>query len=209
MRLLFKILFSVMALAIGIYGLSHYWIHLNDPNPFMQKFYGLNTLLVYSHFVGGGLALLLGALQIWTTRPSRLHRWLGLSYCSAIAVAAIGGCYLALHTHLGAVTGVGFFIADVLWLVTTGMAIRCAWQHKIAAHRRWILRSLALTGAALSLRLLLPTFNLFFSFETSYILVAWLSWSINLVIIEIYLWAYPRTQSRLFTPIQPTSDTRN
>jgi len=100
---------------------------------------------------------------------------------------------------LGAITGLGFFILDVLWIYTTFIALRFALMRQFEAHRRWILRSFALSCAAISLRVLLPLLSLVFSFETSYALVAWLSWSINLVIVEIYLYfTYTRAKAPTF-----------
>ncbi len=182
-----KILLLILALAVTAYAFSIHWIYSGSDNDLVVKFRTLNPILLYAHFIGGGLALSLGAIQLWTKRPSRLHRWLGRAYCLCVLVAAIGGGYLSFYSHLGAITGLGFFIADVLWLYTTFIALRFAMNRQFDAHRRWILRSFALSCAAISLRILLPLLSLVFSFETSYALVAWLCWSINLVIIEIYL----------------------
>jgi uncharacterized membrane protein len=184
----FKVLLLILALAVTAYALGYYWIYNGSDEGFIVKFRTLNPILLYAHFIGGGLALSLGAIQLWSKRPSRLHRWLGRAYCLCVLVAAIGGGYLSFYSHLGAITGLGFFIADVLWLYTTFIALRFALARQFDAHRRWILRSFALSCAAISLRVLLPSLSLVFSFEISYALVAWLCWSINLVIIEIYLY---------------------
>ncbi len=66
------------------------------------------------------------------------------------------------------------------------------------------LRSFALSCAAISLRILLPLLSLVFSFETSYALVAWLSWSINLVIVETYLYyTYTRAKAPIIGSLAP------
>ena len=184
-----KIVLLILALAVTAYALGYHWIHSGRDEGLIVKFRTLNPFLVYAHFIGGGLALSLGAIQLWSKRPSSLHRWLGRAYCLCVLVGAIGGGYLSFYSDLGPITGLGFFIADVLWLYTTFTALRFARAHQIDAHRRWILRSFALSCAAISLRTLLPLLLLIFSFETSYTLVAWLCWSINLVIIETYLYA--------------------
>lgn len=191
----FKILLLIFALAVTAYALGYHWIYSDSDESFIAGFSILNPLLLYAHFVGGGLALSLGAIQLWTKRPSRLHRWLGRAYCLCVLVGAIGGGYLSFYSHLGVITGLGFFIAGVLWFYTTFIALRFALARQFDAHRRWILRSFALSCAAISLRVLLPSLSLVFSFETSYALVAWLCWSINLVIIEIYLF-YTLTRAK-------------
>jgi len=190
-----KVLLLILALAVTAYALGYYWIYSGSDEGLIVKFRTLNPFLVYAHFIGGGLALSLGAIQLWTKRPSRLHRWLGRAYCLCVLVAAIGGGYLSFYSHLGAITGLGFFIADVLWIYTTFIALRFAMIRQFDAHRRWILRSFALSCAAISLRLLLLSLSFVFSFETSYALVAWLSWSINLVIVETYLY-YNSTRAK-------------
>ena len=189
-----KFLLLVLACAISAYALCYYWIYHNSSDGFIVKFRTLNPVLVYAHFTGGGLALCLGALQLWSKSGSQLHRWLGRGYCLCVLIGAMGGLYLSFHSHLGLVTGLGFFILAVLWITTTLLALKFALSHQIDAHRRWILRSFALSCAAISLRALLPLLSLVFNFETSYILVAWLSWGINLALIEIYL-HYTSTRS--------------
>lgn len=191
----FKVLLLILAFAVTAYALSIHWIYSGNDNDLVVKFRTLNPILLYGHFIGGGLALSLGALQLWSKRPSRLHRWLGRAYCLCVLVGAIGGGYLSFYSYLGPTTGLGFFIADVLWLYTTFIALRFALARQFDAHRRWILRSFALSCAAISLRVLLPSLSLIFSFNTSYVLVAWLCWSINLVIVELYL-HYSPTRTR-------------
>lgn len=191
----FKVVLLMFAFAVTAYSLGYHWIYSDSDEGFIAEFRILNPFLLYAHFVGGGLALSLGAIQLWTKRPSRLHRWLGRAYCLCVVAGAMGGAYLSFYSHLGAITGSGFFIAAVLWLCTTFIALRFALARQFEAHRRWILRSFALSCAAISLRVLLPLLSLVFSFETSYALVAWLCWSINLVIIEIYLF-YTLTRAK-------------
>lgn len=193
-----KVLLLILAFAVTAYAFSYYWIYSGNDNDLAVKFRTLNPMLVYAHFIGGGLALSVGALQLWSKRPSRLHRWLGRVYCLCVLVGAIGGGYLSFYSYLGPTTGLGFFIADVLWLYTTYIALRFALARQFDAHRRWILRSFALSCAAISLRVLLPALSLVFSFETSYALVAWLCWSLNLVLVEFYLY-YTSTRAKALT----------
>ncbi len=193
-----KVLLLILAFAVTAYAFSYYWIYSGNDNDLAVKFRTLNPILVYAHFIGGGLALSVGALQLWSKRPSRLHRWLGRVYCLCVLVGAIGGGYLSFYSYLGPTTGLGFFIADVLWLYTTYIALRFALARQFDAHRRWILRSFALSCAAISLRVLLPALSLVFSFETSYALVAWLCWSLNLVLVEFYLY-YTSTRAKALT----------
>lgn len=191
-----KYVFVVFAVLIAAYALTYYW-HSNTS--FSVRYHALNPVGVYSHFIGAGCALLLGGLQVFTNAGSTLHRLMGYGYCIAVAVGSIGGCYLALNAYLGWITGLGFFIADALWISSTFIAIQHARAGKIRAHRQWIWRSMALTGAGISLRILLPLLSIFFSFDTSYIIVAWLSWIGNLIFVELYFY---RANSRAIVQTQ-------
>ncbi len=181
-----KLIFVLLAVLIAIYALSFYW---HPTTPFSARYQALNPIGVYSHFIGAGFALLLGALQVFAKVGSRSHKLLGYGYCCAVTVGAIGGCYLALNAYLGWMTGLGFFIADVLWVSATFMAVQQARAGRIRRHRHWIWRSMALTSAGISLRILFPLLSLFLAFNTSYMIVAWLSWIGNLIFVELYFYA--------------------
>jgi Predicted membrane protein (DUF2306) len=76
----------------------------------------------------------------------------------------------------------------VAWLLTTSLAWRSARARDFAAHRGWMLRSLALTNAALTLRVYLMILPLLpISFVAGYRLVSFLCWIPNLLVAELYL----------------------
>ena len=80
-------------------------------------------------------------------------------------------------------------ILAVIWLGTTGAALVFAMQRQFVRHRAWMLRSAALTFAAVTLRLYLGVAtSLGVEFETAYQLVAWLAWVPNALVMETYLW---------------------
>ncbi|MBX2875107.1 MAG: DUF2306 domain-containing protein, partial [Saprospiraceae bacterium] len=70
-------------------------------------------------------------------------------------------------------------------------------QRNIEAHREWMLRSYALTFAAVTLRLQLPLYMSFLDidFLTSYRMVSWSCWVPNLLLIEWFI----HRQSKVFT----------
>ena len=95
---------------------------------------------------------------------------------------------MAFSADGGLVAKVGFGMLAVTWLSSTGIAFRQIRARDVAGHRRWMLRSYALTLAAVTLRLYLPCLNAIgFSFEDSYISVAWISWVPNLILVELFL----------------------
>jgi hypothetical protein len=85
----------------------------------------------------------------------------------------------------GFVAHVGFGMLAVLWLYSTAMAwIRIRARDQVA-HRRWMIRSYALTLAAVALRLYLPvTALLQIPFEEAYQAVSWFCWVPNLIVAE-------------------------
>jgi hypothetical protein len=55
-------------------------------------------------------------------------------------------------------------------------------------HRRWMIRSFALTAAAITLRMYLPLVFVFhWPFSIAYPAIAWLCWIPNVVAVEMYL----------------------
>lgn len=188
-----KSLFLLLAVLVSIYALGYDWINAQDTNGIAVKFKRLNNIFVYGHLIGGAFALTLGALQLFNRQGSRWHRHLGISYCLAVLIAGISGSYLSFFADVGPSAGVGFFILAVMWLYTTYTAYGYARNHQLSQHRRWTIRSLAITATAISLRVELFVFTQFWSFETSYILVAWCSWIGNLLLAELYLSMTSRT----------------
>lgn len=134
------------------------------------------------------VALALVPFQFWSRlralRPG-LHRWLGRAYALAILIAGVGGIAMALTTDAGPVAGTGFGLLAVLWLGVTGQAVRLAMAGRIAEHRDWMIRSAALTMAAITLRLYLPVLMMTVGFETGYLIVAWACWVPNALIAEL------------------------
>jgi hypothetical protein len=63
---------------------------------------------------------------------------------------------LTLHAGFGPISGAGFLTLDIVWLLTTAIALRWAIKLWFDLHRRWMLRSYALAAAAISLRIMLP-----------------------------------------------------
>ena len=143
------------------------------------------------HIVGSALALFLGGWNFWgktRDKNSPLHRWLGRVYLPAVFVGGTAGFYLGLTAFGGLPTRVGFILLALLWLSTGFMAYLRIRQGNVQAHREWMIRNYALTLAAVTLRLWLPTFlALGFTFIETYATIAWLSWFPNLVVAELII----------------------
>lgn len=155
--------------------------------PHMAHFLEGRSLALYAHIGLAPVALALMPFQFskgLRARRPMLHRWMGRAYALAIVLAGVAGLVLAYGTEFGPVAGWGFGILAVLWLGTTVQAVRLAMLKRIAEHRRWMIRSAALTFAAVTLRVYLPVLAMGFGFETGYLIVAWLCWVPNALIAE-------------------------
>lgn len=143
----------------------------------------------YLHTTLAPVALLIGVWQFLpATRRSWWHRWAGRLYVASVLLSAISGFVIAFTTTAGPVAATGFAILAVLWFGSTLQAYRLACAKDFQAHRRWMIRSYALTCAAISLRVILPLgMAAGLEFLYAYWIAAWGCWTINLVIAEILI----------------------
>ncbi len=141
------------------------------------------------HISASPIALALGALQFFPrlrSRRPRLHRWIGRIYGVAILVGGASGLVIALGAKGGIAANFGFALLSLLWIGITANAVRLAMAGRIAEHRRWMIRSFALTFAAVTLRLYLLGFMAGgFSYTEASPYLAWMCWVPNLIIAEM------------------------
>lgn len=199
LRRTWAVLLAVGCVLVAAYAFAFLRYRPFDPDdPFMVRF-ALGGLAVPAHFFGAGLALLLVPLQASARVRQRwpgLHRIGGGLSAGGILVAGIGGLVMATDAHRGWATGVGFAILALLWLAVTGLGVAAAVRRDFAAHRRWMLRCMALTTAAITLRLMLAAGAVLgLPFDAVYIAAAWTSWLFNLAVAEAWL-RWPQWRAR-------------
>jgi uncharacterized membrane protein len=153
-------------------------------NPFFRPF-------LYLHVAGAATALLVGPLQFVAAirvRRRALHRWVGRVYAVGCLVGGAAGLPIAVGSSAGPVASVGFSLLSLGWLATTALGWRAAWQRDFVSHRAWMIRSFALTLAAVTLRLYLPLVPLLpISFIDGYRAISFLCWVPNLIVAELWL----------------------
>lgn len=181
-------LMTVMAIGVAGYGAAAAWLSLSGDLPPMTHHFPDRVTATVVHFGVGGLALLIGPFQflpgLRARRPG-LHRWTGRVYVAACFMSGIAALVLASTTPAGLVAQLGFGLLGISWLITTGMALVKALKRQFAEHRRWMIRSYALTLAAVTLRIYLPSaFALEIPFTTSYPIISFACWVPNLVVAE-------------------------
>lgn len=188
---------SILSLVIALVSWRFLVLGVDLSMPHMAHHLEPRALALYAHIGLAPVALLVMPFQfharVRAARPG-LHRWLGRVYALAILISGVAGISLALNSAAGPVAAAGFGLLAVLWLVTTIRAVWLAMQRRIAEHQHWMIRSAALTFAAVTLRLYLPLLAAGFGFDTGYVLVAWLCWVPNLIVAEWWL-ARRRTQA--------------
>ncbi|CAN7580102.1 DUF2306 domain-containing protein [Acidovorax sp. LjRoot74] len=183
-------LLLLSALAVGLFSLRYVLpgMPISFDLPSLQQ----SRQAFVVHAVSASFALMLGSLQLLAalrTRHPAAHRLTGRACVLAIAVAWVSSLPLALHAMTGVVAAAGFFALGLVWVVATGWGVACAVQRRLAEHRRWMLRSYALTAAGITLRIYLGMGAAAgLDIEVSYPFIAWLCWVPNLLVAEWYLW---------------------
>lgn len=159
------------------------------PAGIAQNRFRIGWLALHAGFAA--TALLTGTVQFSAALRQRrpaIHRTVGRVYAVSCLIGAIAGFVLALGTRAGSIAMVGFGGLAVAWAVITAMG----WQHaragRFASHRRWMIRSWALTLSAVTLRVYLPLSELAgFSEMSAYRAISFVAWVPNLLVAEALL----------------------
>lgn len=177
---------ALFAVAIGAFSLRYLSFDADIAPEELRPNLDARPFVFYLHTILAAVSLLIGVWQFLpATRRSRYHRLAGRVYVGCVVIASVSGFVIAIHTEAGPIAATGFAILSVLWLASTLFAFAKIRARDRAAHRVWMIRSYALACAAISLRLILPLgIGFGATFNTSYTIAAWASWSVNLVIAE-------------------------
>lgn len=145
----------------------------------------------YVHVFTSLIVLITGLLQFshyLLKKYPGLHRRSGIIYSLVIlAFSGPSGLIMGFYANGGVPARVSFVILATLWLLTTLLGWRYAMQRNWKRHTAMMVRSYALTLSAISLRFyafVIVYFHLPLHPVQTYILISWLSWTLNLVIAE-------------------------
>jgi uncharacterized membrane protein len=134
------------------------------PFPVQMENFTHRRIALSLHAMGGAIALLAGPLQfVPRFRESNWnrHRLLGWIYCSAVLLGWCASLWIAPHSQTGWMASAAFLALGAAWIVTTGLAVRFILRGDAIGHRRWMIRSFALTAAAITLRMYLAAIRNF------------------------------------------------
>ena len=178
------------AVPVGIYSMRF----LLPITPHLLKAMRLNvihpdTLLVHS--VAGSLALLAGPWQMLASvrrKAPALHRWLGRFYVASVGVGWVASLVLTPWATGGLPSAAAFGAGGALWMGFCVAGISAVRRGDLRAHRRWMLRSYALTWAPVTIR---PYVGLAVMldapFPVALAIGLWLSCITNLLLVEAWL----------------------
>lgn len=180
-------LMAGLALIVAGYAFAILLVKAIRP-PFLEQRFAIMPLAAVLHFLASAVALAVGPFQHnqrIRNRSFGFHRWMGRIYVIAALVGGAAALRLATVSEGGLPTHIGFGMLGALWITATAMAYRHIRAGDQASHRRWMVRSYALTYAAVMLRIYLPLSVVAgIPFEPAYQTVAWLAWVPNLIVAE-------------------------
>jgi hypothetical protein len=196
----FWVVMAVLSVGVAGYAFFHVATGFQNLPPDIKSNGFFSPLGLQTHIAASAVALLLGPFQFLPamrrTMPV-LHRWSGRIYVAACLIGGAAGGAIALYSSAGLIAGLGFLGLAIGWLFTTTMAWMSAMKRDFVAHERWMIRSFALTLAAVTLRLYLPTiFILNMGFDGPYTVIAWACWVPNILIAELFIASKRRPRVR-------------
>lgn len=161
--------------------------------------------LLVAHVMFASVAMLTCFMQVWPWFRQRhpvIHRYVGRTYVFAgVLPAGLTGLVIGALTPFGPVLAVSNVMLALLWLAFTATGYRMARQRRYVEHRRWMLRSFALTFSIITNRIwgVIVTVALSPSLETTFRgnetmlawtvsgLSGWLGWTVTLLVVEWWL----------------------
>lgn len=204
---LWLVLLVVAGLAVVVKAL-HYFVAAPAEYGFAEQIpvYSTHRAWLLAHIGCSVVALIAGTLQLIVLAvrmPAALHRWTGRVYALTVLGGGVSALPLAAMAWGGAANTVAFGLLALLWMAATMQAVRAIRQGDVASHRVWMIRSFALTLAAVTLRLEMLLMQLAgLSFEDAYHIAPWTCWVLNLLVVE---WFRARRPEPFSAPAAPAA----
>lgn len=159
----------------------------------------------FTHVFTSILVLVAGFTQFskkFLKQQPNLHRTVGYIYViNILMVTGPSGLLMSFYANGGVSSQTAFVLLSVLWMGFTAMALYKAIKKDFTAHRIFMIRSFALTLSAITLRcwkVLLVNFTDIQPMDR-YRIIAWLGWTLNLIIAEWIIYKYFNRKKQLFT----------
>lgn len=188
----------ILFMAVGALAAHDYFEPVSHASAAFPGYPRVNNLLLVVHIVFAVMAMGIGP-WLFNSRfrddYRRLHRRLGQIYVFSCLLSAMTSFPLALANGAGIIPRVGFGTLAVLWFVTTYLAYTAAVHRNFVAHRRWMMRSFALTFAFFIVQMyklfLFPFVVIVFDVQIQSmsikVMQSYVSWLANWFVVELYL----------------------
>jgi uncharacterized membrane protein len=147
----------------------------------------------YIHVMTSCLCLVAGATQFsarFLKNYPYLHRKIGVFYVTIIIVfSGPSGFVMSIYANGGLISQTAFVSLSILWMSFTYLGYYNARKRNFVNHRKFMIRSFALTLSAITLRVWKFAIVLAFRPQPmdAYMMVAWLGWIPNLIVAEWYI----------------------
>lgn len=173
----------------------------------VQSDWGPHYPLLVMHVVFASVAILTCVLQIWPWFRSRYpvwHRRIGRVYVwGGVLPAGVSALVIGYMTPFGPVAWTSSMLMAPLWLLFTWLGWRAARRRQFRDHRKWMIRSFALTVSIISNRIwgtvaFLVLADRMPEAELPYTLAGistWMGWTIPLLISQWWLERKPRRRA--------------
>jgi hypothetical protein len=157
------------------------------------------------HVIFGSVAMLGAVLQIWPwfrRRYPAIHRKVGRAYVFAgVLPSGLMALTIGAASPFGPATRVSDVMLAVIWIGCTVAGWRAGRERRFGDHRRWMIRSVALTFSIIVNRIIGPIAAIvlepqlqttFGGSEVAFgqsisAISAWLSWTLVLVLTQLWL----------------------
>lgn len=190
--------FAILSVLVALVSWRVLVLPVAQAMPNMAQYLPDMPVALYAHVVLAPLALFLAPLQLWRglrLRRPVLHRWMGRVYALAVLLAGLGSLQFLAQIDASPRAALGFGLLALAWIGTTALGVLAAMSGRLEHHRRWMMRSVALSFAAVTLRLMMPVLILNgMTNAESYEITAWACWLPNLIFVE---WWLGRREARL------------
>jgi hypothetical protein len=112
-------------------------------------------------------------------------------YMGAIAISSIAAFYLASHTDISWVFGIGLSGLGVAWILTTGLALVSIRKRLINQHQEWMIRSYVVTLGFVYFRIFVGIMQAagVGTLVEQLTAASWFCWAVPLLITEAVLQA--------------------
>jgi uncharacterized membrane protein len=164
---------------------------VQDPAAYANK-NAVHSVILVVHLCVGVAAILVGPLQLFTgshRRSTRLHRWMGRAYVSAVFVGGVAAAAMLVLVDRLPNFRLGVAGLDVAWLTSTGFAYLAIRRGQVKLHQEWMVRSYVVTFGFVIYRIiretLLATYN--GPYPEIEALASWGCWSIPLLITQLVM----------------------